>query len=574
MKRLLSFLIVAGCIISAQAQVTTNSVEPAPSYSTFVPPGAGASYVDPVFGSTIKRLTNANAMANADRGGNLTWIENEYSTMSPFNSDNSRCILLHESYFGLYDGDGAFLYSLPLEINASSEPRWSRSNNAVLYFHSGNSLKSYNVTTSAMVVMHQFSEYTAVSGTGESDISTDGDHFVFVGDNREIFVYEISTGKKYPTFDTAGNNLDSAYITPDNHVIVSWIASGSSRFTGQELFDINMGFLRQISHADGHKDVTRDTNGDEVLIWTNSDDPQPIANCQNGIVKIRLADAQQTCLLQLDWSLAVHISAPDGNGTVFVDTEAPGNPQPGTPAWVPYTNELLQVKLDGSGTTRLAQHRSFPVNGYNWQPKLAINRDGTRLVYASNFDLAKLDGYNSEYSDTYLIVLGQSGAPISTGTGTTPPTVVRYEQDDKSVQMTGTWYPNSGSFNSGGSASLAMDVASKAAFTFTGTGVKWIGFSDAWSGIAQVFVDGALVATVDTYAANQSAQAAEYSLDGLSSGQHVLTIAVTGTHSAQSGGAWVWVDAFDVMTAAPPSGTAVPSSMAHSNGQLFVAHRR
>jgi len=34
-----------------------------------------------------------------------------------------------------------------------------------------------------------------------------------------------------------------------------------------------MNFLRQVGHADGHKDVTSDANGDEVLIWTNSDDP-------------------------------------------------------------------------------------------------------------------------------------------------------------------------------------------------------------------------------------------------------------------------------------------------------------
>ena len=58
-----------------------------------------------------------------------------------------------------------------------------------------------------------------------------------------------------------------------------------------------MNFLRQVGRADGHKDVTLDTDGNEVLVWTNSNDPQPI--CNNGIVKIRLADGQQTCLASL-----------------------------------------------------------------------------------------------------------------------------------------------------------------------------------------------------------------------------------------------------------------------------------
>ncbi len=41
----------------------------------------------------------------------------------------------------------------------------------------------------------------------------------------------------------------------------------------------------------------------------------------------------------------------------------------------------------------------------------------------------------------------------------------------------------------------------QATFTFTGTTVSWIGYRDQWSGIALVYVDGVLNATLDTYAA-------------------------------------------------------------------------
>jgi hypothetical protein len=560
-----SALLLASAAGLATAQVTTTGIEAAPNYDTFTPPAAGASYADPVFTSAIKRVSNARAMHNADQGGTLTWIENEYATMSPFNNDNSRFVLVHQSYFGLYDGDGTYLYDLPLEINSSSEPRWSRTDNATLYYHSGNQLKSFNVTTSATSVVHAFTEYSAISGNGEMDISADGDHLVFAGDNRYIFIYQISKDQKLGVFDAAGRNFDSMYITPDNHVIVSWLTSGTARYTGQELFDTNMNFLRQVGHADGHKDVTRDTNGDEVLVWTNSDDPNPLANCQNGIVKIRLADATQTCLLQLDWSLAVHISAPDGNGTVFVDTEAPANPESGSPGWKPYTNELLQVKLDGSGATRLAHHRSRPVDGYLWQPKLSISRDGGRLLFSSNYDLSNIDKCSTDYADTYLISLnGATKVTVTPPPVTTPPVnsrVVRNEQDNPAVQYTGAWYPNNGAFNSGGSAVMAMDANAQAQLTFTGTGVKWIGFSDPWSGIAKVYVDGALLQTVDTYAANQAAATVQYSVENMASGTHTLTIVATGSHSAQSGGSWVWVDAFDVtQNTARPAVVRAPAS--------------
>src|SRR5205085_5126240 len=103
-KKLRRLAVVCFCVLpvisgSAFGQITTGVVEAPPSYATLLPPSAGGSYVDPVFGSTIRRVSNALSTPNHDRGGNLKWIENEYSTMSPFNSDNSKFILVHESYF-------------------------------------------------------------------------------------------------------------------------------------------------------------------------------------------------------------------------------------------------------------------------------------------------------------------------------------------------------------------------------------------------------------------------------------------------------------------------------------------
>jgi len=560
-------LLLTGSMAPALAQLSAGGVELPAGYSTFRPPAMGGIYVDPVFGSTVKRISNALGTPNADGGGRLTWITDEYSTMSPFNSDNSRILLVHQSYFGLYDGTGAYLRDLPLEISSSSEPRWSRKDDRTIYYVHGNQLKTYDISSGAMKIVHTFSEYSAIDGMGESDISYDGDHFVFAGDGRYVFVYRIGTDTKSPAFDTGGRSFDSLYITPNNNVTITWNQSGNVRYTGIELFDTNMAFQRQLARAGGHMDVTLDTNGDEVLVWTNSNDPQPV--CNNGIVKIRLADGKQTCLASFDWSLAVHISAPDNSGFVYVETYAPSNPTPSS-GWVAYTNELLQIKLDGSQVLRLAHHRSrpFQTNTYNWQPKMSTSRDGSRVVYGSDYDLQALAGYAAEYSDVYLIVVGSSS--ISTPLPAPPPAatpapapstttaVVRYEQDNPAVQLTGNWLPNSGGFNSGGSAILAMDQGSRASFNFTGTGVQWIGFRDAWSGIAQVYLDGALQGTIDTYSAGQQAQAVVYSISGLGNASHNLTLVVAGTRNANSGGSWIWVDAFDVSVASAATTTAAP----------------
>jgi len=76
--------------------------------------------------------------------------------------------------------------------------------------------------------------------------------------------------------------------------------------------------------------------------------------------------------------------------------------------------------------------------------------------------------------------------------------------------------------------------------------VSWIGFKAPWGGIAEVYLDGALKATVDTYAPTEQPQTVMYTASGLPAGSHTVTIKVTGTWNASSSSAWVVLDAFDV----------------------------
>jgi hypothetical protein len=390
-------------------------------YFTFLPPALGGTYVDQIFGTRVKRITDARNTPDSSNAGNrLTFIRTEYSTMSPFNNTATRLLLQHQGYYGLYDGAGTYLADLPFEINTETEPRWSRSDPNVLYYHpiNGNQLKQYNVATAATSVVHTFGEYATIKGSGESDISFDGNKFVLIGDQHDIFVYTLSTDTKGPVFDITGlGSIDQVQITPDNHVLVGWVADGLNRYNGIEMYDQTMNFVRQVAPAINHYDVMRDLNGDEIMVWANANDPNPV--CTNGVVKVRLADASQTCLLSLDWSMAIHVSGSDG-GWVFVGTYDPSNPNPLLPgAWKPYTNELLQIKLDGSEIRRLAHHRSrpFPGNTYNWTPRASASRDGTKLVYSSDYSLQQLLGYPNDYVDVYML----DGLDSRTGGGEGPP---------------------------------------------------------------------------------------------------------------------------------------------------------
>ena len=126
--------------------------------------------------------------------------------------------------------------------------------------------------------------------------------------------------------------------------------------------------------------------------------------------------------------------------------------------------------------------------------------------------------------------------------------VGRIEQNNPAIVYTGNWYLIINPVMSGGSAVLAMDPNSSATVTFNGTGIVWIGYQDQWSGLAQVYVDGALKSPpVDTYTASDLSQSHVYSITGLQPGSHTLRIVVAGTRDTVSAGSWIWVDGFNII---------------------------
>jgi hypothetical protein len=532
------------------AALTDTAAHVPPSYFDFLPPQEGSSYADPVFGTSIRRLTDALVTPDATGDASfLTWAMNEYSTVAAWNSDDTRFLLQHDSYFALYDGQGAWLRDLPFEIHAGAQPRWSRSSPDVLYYVSGNRVKRFDVSSGQSTLLRTFSEYSSVSGHGESDTSFAGDKLVLAGDGRQIFVYDVAANAKSAVLDTSGlGGWDGIHLTPDGNVLVSWYASGAGRYRGLELYSGAMVFKRQVSTVIGHLDLTRDATGAEVLVYANANDLTPL--CDNGVVKVRLSDSAETCLVSLDWSLALHVSCPDGDGTCLVSTYTPSDPDPAQ-RWPAYADELFRVSLaGGTAPVRYAHHRSRAMNDYNYAPRATVSRDGRKVLFASNFGLQDTLGLPVEYADAYLIDLGSGGTPPPPpppGDDPPPPAgPTRIEESASTPAWAGTWWAKSGAVHSGGTAKSASTKGASVKLTFTGTGVQWVGYRDASSGIARVFLDGSPVARIDTYAASAQGQKVLYQVGGLAPGSHKLEIRVLGSKQKRSKGTWVWVDAFDV----------------------------
>ena len=89
-------------------------------------------------------------------------------------------------------------------------------------------------------------------------------------------------------------------------------------------------------------------------------------------------------------------------------------------------------------------------------------------------------------------------------------------------------------------------AGARATLAFTGTSVRWVGYRGPIGGIARVFLDGDFVGQVDTYAAEETAQAILYEASGLAAGAHVLAIEVTGEMNLLAQNPFIAVDAFDI----------------------------
>src|SRR5450759_2963195 len=106
----------------------------------------------------------------------------------------------------------------------------------------------------------------------------------------------------------------------------------------------------------------------------------------------------------------------------------------------------------------------------------------------------------------------------------------------------GTWYRQQGDQFMGGYAAISTQADAAVDFSFTGSGVSWIGPEGPNEGKARVYLDGRYVRTVDNYSQNPRPRESLFTASFSDVTQHTLTIHVL----ASTAGRVVTVDAFAV----------------------------
>ncbi len=476
-------------------------------WETFVPPGKGKSYVDPTFGCTVTRVSDASK--DSWSGSFYLPISHGYSTVSPFNAD--------DSYLLLTDGFGR-RYVTDLKGNIvvpiSNMPTgyndgwflWDATNPAVFYYTTGNSLMKGTISGASVAnaVVHQFTEYAAINFMDETDVSQDGAHVVVIGgDNsgsspENVFVYDLVTNRKGAVYTTSCrgviNNVNDGCLhkliqTPDNNVIIQFTGDGTGPEQGNRLWS-GLTPLLQLQDSTDHLDTGYDLNGNAVFIEMGNSTYLPtlpgITNpCPSGWG----LDARQiynplsaVCLLDNppSWHVGYRGNAQQPwVGLSFFDSRST-SPEwfdnsanyvaPSASTWLLYEDEIMVVRIDANNNSnlmyRLARAYSRSNEDFNATPKAAISRDGRYLAFDSNMAYAHTsclanmqNGTNC--TDVYIISLLEKAASTAPTITTQPVsrTVTAGQTATFSVTAAGTaplsyqWQKNGANISGATSAS-------------------------------------------------------------------------------------------------------------------------
>jgi len=418
-----------------------GQVHPPSDYTSFTPPPKGGTYVDPDFGCTVKRVSDA---VN-DFGAN-TGVHHGYSLLSPFNTNDTLLSLYVENGPGWYiaDMNGSTVVP-PANMVGDKSVQWDASNPYIYWNTSGTRLlqatiqystscaSTHNCTVSTRV-WHDFAAdgYTAIENveTGGSPISFDGDHVALAAMKTGssvfdyYFVWKLSTnavdyqpsGSGTAVWHPGGvTSMHAFQITGKNSIKVSLT---STNYNNDVIWDGTNVYQFQVN--DVHTDFGLDMAGNDVaLVDRDADTADPCTNRGGSDVQANWTTAMSfSCWFDKNWrdGHTNYQGGPKQPWAVWSSFHDPNHPNiynippesDWQTVWPQWAGEVVVARVDANNNPasvyRLAQHRSHPayLNQFWRQPHASISRSGKYVMFDSDMGSANSAGGNG-YTDAYII---------------------------------------------------------------------------------------------------------------------------------------------------------------------------
>jgi hypothetical protein len=379
--------------------VTDSAVH---TQQTVAKPGYLQSYIDPVFGAKVTRITGdpGTDIASGGKWGTITRAG--YETRPVWNADQS--LILLENINGGTSGalfiDGNTYQPVFQKNLHGTDQRWHPTQPDLMnYVGNGSTVDScefglWNVRTGATTIQITVPGYRDCTMSGTGNWSDDAKVAAVVAtranDGKLVaFAVDTSTQQKYPDIDLVAKGVfytpdDAIYTSPlgDLIFVSSAIQGGAGTADNGIVFDLQgnqVGAAWPEYGLPSHVDLSVDSKGNEVVVGTAK------SGSYSGRVVMR--DMRTGTITPLDaggyaimtstrnkrlpgWAFVNHTG-------IFSAADAANHP--------PYDGEVFAVKLDGSGTVaRFAQSHNF-FTDYDNQGFVGPTPDGMRFVFASSW---------------------------------------------------------------------------------------------------------------------------------------------------------------------------------------------
>lgn len=381
------------------ALLTDHGARPAPKSA---PPRLHESYVDPVFGVTVRRITDPSQVPGLSR------IRHYYSKSNPFNADETRAVFFgSDGSSWLYD-TRTWMPIKSLHLRSSDpEIQWHPTDPNLFYhmeFVSGSpnvrAVQRYDIRNHSTRVLRDFREYDSARGKLEGNLDKQGRYYALVGKRGgkyEAFVYDVLNDRVSRKLSVSERQVgDWISVSPSGKYVVMM---GSDR---SRVYDIEMNWLRDLPMGSfGHADLCLTAEGRDVMVYDGADHQLD----ENRNINIAdLATGKTSILARIGWGTTPHVSCRnlDLPGWALISTQGPDAKYPN------HDFEIFWVKLDDSREVRRVAHHhsSRKAGGYFAEGHAVTNRNGTKIIFASNWE-------GREPISDYLIELPGVGRRLS-----------------------------------------------------------------------------------------------------------------------------------------------------------------
>ncbi len=388
-------------------------------------PGLGVVFQDPVFGTNIRRITDASSG---------THRRHEYSQLQAFNSDSTLILLNQNGNFVVRD-----VATLQVVFNSFGEinsPRWNPANpDEIIHFDSNDTgsgnvlvrIQKTNVRTGTVTDIAVLpAQYERVQPSiSWEELSRNGRwitaYLYKTDDSMTFMAYDLVNHSIAAELDEIGdlyngrcgspNPAGPNWVAPSpdgKYMVIQWNEDGSSPCQGVEVYDIQTGaYVGHVANHRQHSDMGFDEDGKAIYV-TSYFLNDLLLTVTRFPGSVNFANSYDKVVLDPFWDHVDHISA-QGPPGVFVVTAggSPGQAFAGE-IYLVYTAGIAadNQQNDQAQVNRLTLHRSTSCDYYH-EPHASMSRDGKYVVFASDWENCS-NGVND-----YLVILNSDDIPPS-----------------------------------------------------------------------------------------------------------------------------------------------------------------